>query len=486
MEAVRESAANDNSESLGIEDLVEVLEKVLDSERSGDSSFEGLEKGALAITNEAVRRVLERNLQKEAESIPNRVVVNDALYQRHEPGTVLYHSLVGPLHVRRSSYRKVGVRNGPTVVPLDLEACLIERATPALAYRTSLGFAKGPLRSCIEDLHASHRLPPSRTTMERIAKRIGNQAKEVVIRIEDHMREEEETIPDEVYAVTLGLDRTTIPMEEDLDTSESPAKNSRRKKRRKPYVRGPRPPVEVNYRMAYVGTVAWVDRDGENAQTRKYAVPAEEGPAAVIHRMMGDLRATLCHKKDIPIGLIQDGAPELWHLMWDALEAEGLRKHCYELIDRYHLSERLADVSKLVETHEGKRCELIAKWEYKLDNYNNAINTIYDELESLSSAVYRGNKKKWKELQSHLTYLIPKDRFRYAQYVKRGLPIGSGITEGACKSVVGARTKRSGQRWRTQGVSSALTLRSLLESQRLPTFWNHFKNVYGESIPIAA
>ena len=38
-------------------------------------------------------------------------------------------------------------------------------------------------------------------------------------------------------------------------------------------------------------------------------------------------------------------------------------------------------------------------------------------------------------------------RFRYASIAKLGLHIGSGVTEGACKSLVTARVERSGRRW---------------------------------------
>lgn len=40
------------------------------------------------------------------------------------------------------------------------------------------------------------------------------------------------------------------------------------------------------------------------------------------------------------------------------------------------------------------------------------------------------------------------DRMRYDEYEQAGLPIGSGIVEGACKHVVGKRFKGSGMRWK--------------------------------------
>jgi hypothetical protein len=56
---------------------------------------------------------------------------------------------------------------------------------------------------------------------------------------------------------------------------------------------------------------------------------------------------------------------------------------------------------------------------------------------------------------------------RYATSLRCGYPIGSGPTEGACKSVVTMRFKRSGQRWLESGLAPCLSLRALHLSDRL-------------------
>ena len=144
----------------------------------------------------------------------------------------------------------MGVRNGPTLVPLDLDAGLVERTTPALGFRIALGYAKDHMRSCAEDMTADHRCPPSRSTLERVAKAIGTAATRVAPRIEPRLRRAER-VPDGAVAISLGLDRTSVPMEEDVPAGETPA--TRRKTRHTPYTRKKPAPVNVNYRMAYVG-----------------------------------------------------------------------------------------------------------------------------------------------------------------------------------------------------------------------------------------
>ena len=71
-------------------------------------------------------------------------------------------------------------------------------------------------------------------------------------------------------------------------------------------------------------------------------------------------------------------------------------------------------------------------------------------------------------ISGHVEYLRKqRHRIRYAGARRRGHPIGSGPTEGACKSVVAMRFKRSGQRWFETGLAPCLFLRSLHLSERL-------------------
>ena len=54
----------------------------------------------------------------------------------------------------------------------------------------------------------------------------------------------------------------------------------------------------------------------------------------------------------------------------------------------------------------------------------------------------------------------------YAEAAQRGLPIGSGVMEAACKTLATERLKRSGMRWREAGGQAILTLRGWAQSDR--------------------
>ena len=500
MPSVAESAQNDNGDFVAA--VVRELSRAT-RRMSADGDFADFERVALRVSNEAVRRVLEQQLHELAKIDADEVEYAGALYRRHEPARVTYHSLAGSLRVERATYRRTGVRNGPTIVPVELRAGIIENATPALAFAVAQGYAKAPLRSVRQDLVAAHREPPSRATLERMAKRIGAATKQTLGRIEPRVRAAEQ-IPDETIGVTLGLDRTTVPMEERAEDDDQR--------------------VVVRYRMAYVGTVALTSRKGEVLRSWRYAVAAHEDPATVTKRMMSDLKNVLAHKPRAHVGIVQDGAPEMWRLMDEALAKWKPRaKRVYRAIDMYHLCERLSAALEVVYPEERDaplRGEMLAKWKRALLEDDDAIKDISDFFEMGPRVERRRWRWRFRNAQSqgwfqkrggYLVYLPDKPRpaaptplpplrfsgkvrraldkvldaylsiprmFRYAAIAKLGLHVGSGMTEGACKSLIMARTKRSGQRWREPGIEAVLTLRSLVESDRFVAFWTRFARRY--------
>jgi len=88
------------------------------------------------------------------------------------------------------------------------------------------------------------------------------------------------------------------------------------------------------------------------------------------------------------------------------------------------------------------------------------------------SKAYRGA---YGYLRDHIKHLD------YVRYRRNHLPIGSGVTEAACKTVFSQRLKRSGMAWSTEGGQRIVDLRvirlsgvwsevhqSSLQSKRLP------------------
>lgn len=71
---------------------------------------------------------------------------------------------------------------------------------------------------------------------------------------------------------------------------------------------------------------------------------------------------------------------------------------------------------------------------------------------------------------------------RSAQTQARPLPIGSGVGEAACKTLIPQRLKRSGMRWRHEGGQAILTFRALVQSGRFNHGWQRLAQTYRAAV----
>jgi hypothetical protein len=60
----------------------------------------------------------------------------------------------------------------------------------------------------------------------------------------------------------------------------------------------------------------------------------------------------------------------------------------------------------------------------------------------------------------------------YDRYLAEGLPIASGVVEGACKNLVKDRMERSGMRWKQPTAEAVLKLRALYLSGDFQQYWD--------------
>ena len=64
-------------------------------------------------------------------------------------------------------------------------------------------------------------------------------------------------------------------------------------------------------------------------------------------------------------------------------------------------------------------------------------------------------------------------RMNYAQHTQDNLPIGSGVTEAACKTLIKQRFCKLGMRWKHRGIKVVLRLREFVQTAgRWEQFWN--------------
>lgn len=150
--------------------------------------------------------------------------------------------------------------------------------------------------------------------------------------------------------------------------------------------------------------------------------------------------------------------------------------HC--LIDFYHACEHLSKLSEII---FGKRSGKAQKWyDKKREILRNSPGGV-DKLIHSAKYYIRSTLTKKTRIERALKELkyFTKHRkmMQYHSFVDKGWPIGSGVVEAACKSIVKQRMCRSGQRWSTKGGQNILELRTYVKSKRWESFYKVFTGI---------
>jgi hypothetical protein len=66
-----------------------------------------------------------------------------------------------------------------------------------------------------------------------------------------------------------------------------------------------------------------------------------------------------------------------------------------------------------------------------------------------------------------------RDYMDYAEYLRQGWPIGTGVIEGTCRHLVKDRMEQSGMRWTVSGAGALLALRAVNENGDWETFHSY-------------
>jgi uncharacterized protein UPF0236 len=150
--------------------------------------------------------------------------------------------------------------------------------------------------------------------------------------------------------------------------------------------------------------------------------------------------------------VLGDGAHWIWNI------AEKHFPHATQIVDWYHASTYLWNAASAIwgetslERGEWAKAQLDLLWEGK-------VKQVLGELE------------RWREgggaVEAALSYYTEhQTRMDYASYRARGLQIGSGSAESACKQLVSARLKLAGMIWKASGAEAVAVVRAWLKSER--------------------
>jgi hypothetical protein len=349
-----------------------------------------------------------------------------------------YGSLNVPRHVYQSS------AGGACVVPLDQAAALLGAATPKFAQMVAGKVAQMPARSVARDLADNHQRAVSLEQLQQLSGRVGELARAQ----QAHLPMHEAGLPEprRVATITLGVDAASMLM----NTAGAPAAADRRKHR------------QLDWRMAMVGTISFYNAQGERLHTLYAAQspPADpgQGRQAFWQQMDAQVaRIKALYPKARYTG-VSDGAPDL---------AAWLQQHTeVQVLDYYHAAAYLdlaapAFLPKPEEAAawaEAARQDLLA--------LPDAAGILLEEMRARARrAGARMSPAAREGLEKAIGYIAPRvERMDYARLRQEGIPVGSGVTESACKLIIKQRMCGPGMRWGHRAADHVLALRCLLHS----------------------
>lgn len=406
------------------------------------------EREVQAATSEIERKSHELMLA-ELDVDWERIGVDGKQYRNIGRHSADYQTAVGKVRVERSVFRELGVRNGPTVDAVSLRAGVVEDGwLPGAARQMAHMLQRGTPREAETSAREVGRLPYSASSFGRVGHAVGELLVSKAYDIEETLIRETD-VPPEVVGLCISLDRASIPVE--IPRARKPGR---------PRSDAPKNPVQRIYRMAYCGTVGLVDTNGKVVDTIRYGRMPEDGAGhEIANSLAGDVHALVAKRPDLDVTTICDGAPELWNLLRPLLNEDTVGRPVYELIDLYHLLEKLH--SAAVRVHgEGAARDVLHRWKVRLCNADSAIEKIEEELTT-------GPCSRTEAVREALTYIANnRDRMRYASARRQGRPLGSGGVEATCKSLIGLRMKRPGARWKPKTADHVIQLRAMALSDR--------------------
>jgi len=240
-------------------------------------------------------------------------------------------------------------------------------------------------------------------------------------------------------------------------------------------------PTNATYKNAMVGAISFYgavpdDRNGPERLRSVYSARMPEDRAVTFKRGFErhlEIMESQLDSEVIKL-LLCDGHRALWNYADHTERFDGYEK----LVDFYHTDEHL---SKAAEALFGKNSLEGQRWYAK---YRAVLLEQDDGVQAVRrSLVYYGNTRRLspssrKALATERTFFRRNHhRMPYAAFRRRGLPIGSGPVEAACKSIVKTRLCRSGMRWSRRGGQRILDFRCYAKSGLWEEFWETYKQL---------
>jgi len=315
-------------------------------------------------------------------------------------------------------------------VPMEAAGRVFTNATPRMARTLSWKYANMTGGKVLEDLQGNHGVQISKKFLQSVNERVG----EVMIDKEAKWSYADRVPVGEVKSIAISRDGTTAPI------------------------------ISEGYKETMVGTIGLYGDKGDRLHTIYTGCPPQEGKATFDHVFSREIeRARSAYPQALTVA-VADGARDNWSFLADCTTQQT--------IDFWHATEYLADYSRQVYGQRQERGEWMDKTCHSLKHERDGPKQILGEMQGY--ALGHSITDKSHPVTKAITYFTNhKEKMTYAENLEKGLPIGSGVVEAGCKTLVKQRFGKSGCRWTRDTMDHILLARSLvLTSGRWNQFWN--------------
>src|SRR4028118_1494946 len=333
-------------------------------------------------------------------------------------------------------------RAGRHECPLEREARIVTSATPRFAMQLAHKYGEHSAIRVREDLRLNHNRVIAKAYVQTVADAVAA----VAMVKEEQWSYQVPELEADVTTIGIGIDGTCLLTCQD------------------------------GWREAMVGTISLYDKAGERLHTTYVGATPEYGKKTFFKRMSAEItKVSAAFPTAMKVG-VADGAKTNWPFLTKHTERQ--------ILDFYHATEYLTNVADAQFARDPRARK---QW---LDDATTTLKhdplgplALIAQMQSfLTGHLQPGPRGK---IKAALTYFQNQQPLmNYALHLEQNLPIGSGVTEAACKTIVKQRLCCSGMKWKEKGAAIVLSLRTLVHSRgRWSQFWSKIDQ-YG--FPVAA
>lgn len=405
----------------------------------------------------------------------DEITVEGVSYRPTVESTQTYMSAAGPITVSRHLYRPTG-RGSKSICPLELQSGMVQGLwTPRAARQGAFAMAHLTPRESATLFEEIGGMAPSASTRDRLPKTLSARFEVQREAWEETLRGSE-TVPEEAVILAVSLDGVMAPMAKTELETDSPSESEAAER---DAGESEESSDKRHYREASCGTVSLYDAEGHRLSTIRYGRMPESKKATLCAQLQAECQSIMALRPDLQVVKLADGAEANWrfldHLDLGLSEGQAAEVESVCITDFYHAAEHLHQACDLIWGAGSVETKVeFARLRTLLKEDEQGVVKVIRRLRYRAS---RLKGKKRDELEKEIAYFRNQHhRMCYAVYGQAKFPIGSGVVEAACKTLVSSRLKRSGMRWTIAGGQAILTLRSLIQSERWSRAWFLFSN----------